>query len=189
LPEVLDSPSDPADLCAYDVIGANKPETTEQYLIRSKRNAETLLAQEGGSFDHESEVKAVFKDSHYFKNKNNEESVSLLRELNTLHQKRAKEPDSVRPIQADPMDPFSVLYENCVVKPELFQDVRPYMSWMNLLQMCLLWVPRLLLPGREMLRQGGGHPATRQVGTAARAISLTNTLTKRCAHIHWRKRP
>jgi hypothetical protein len=53
LPDVLDAPSDPADLCAYDdIIGANKPETTEQYLAWSKQNAESLLAQENGSFDH-----------------------------------------------------------------------------------------------------------------------------------------
>jgi hypothetical protein len=127
LPDVLDAPSDPSDLCAYvNIIGANKPETTEQYLARSKQNAKTLLAQERGSFDHKSEVKAVFKESHYFKNyKNADDNVNLLRELNNLSQQEANEPVTTKVIQNDPMNPFSMLYENCVVKPELFQDVKP----------------------------------------------------------------
>jgi hypothetical protein len=125
--DVLDAPSDPADLCAHNnIIGSNRPETTDQYLARSKRNAETLLAQERGSFDHESEVKAVFKESHYFKsNKNEDDNVSLLLELNNLSQREAKEPITTKVVQSDPMNPFSMLYENCVVKPELFQNLKP----------------------------------------------------------------
>jgi hypothetical protein len=128
---MLDAPSDPADLCAYDdIIGANKPETTEQYLARSKQNAETLLAQENGSFDHESKVKAVLKESHYFKNsKGLDDNVNLLRELNNLNQlKTERGPDTTWIIQNDPSNPFSMLYETCVVKPELFHDVRPEMD-------------------------------------------------------------
>jgi hypothetical protein len=45
--------------------------------------------------------------------------------LNNLGQREAKEPITTEVVQSDPMNPFSILYENCVVKPELFQDLKP----------------------------------------------------------------